>query len=356
MAQKIDGRLAYADLLRAFATIAVIVLHLAGSQITSVSVSSHAWQVFNLYDGLVRWGVPVFVMLSGMFMLDPKRSMPLSRLLLHHCLRILICLLFWGGVYAVADYLLSGGQFSWWGLWQSILAALRGETHYHLWFLYVILGLYLVTPILRAFCRGAGQRDFHYFFLIAFLFACALPAAFYFWPNATAVLQLWYDRLDIQLVMGYVGFYVAGYYLREYTISRLAEAIIYVLGVLGAIITVWGTSVLSHTAGATVDVLYSYFSPNVVAFSVAVVVLFRYVLGVSEERSRRQRLSGVARISFGIYLVHDLFLMLLRHVGLTTLSFSPVASVPLLAALVFLCAFAVAWLLSRIPFVGRYLT
>ena len=32
MAQKIDGRLAYADLLRAFATLAVILLHLAGSQ------------------------------------------------------------------------------------------------------------------------------------------------------------------------------------------------------------------------------------------------------------------------------------------------------------------------------------
>ena len=52
MAQKIDGRLAYADLLRAFATLAVILLHLAGSQMGAVAAGSAAWRTFNLYDGL----------------------------------------------------------------------------------------------------------------------------------------------------------------------------------------------------------------------------------------------------------------------------------------------------------------
>ena len=175
MAQKIDGRLAYADLLRVFATIAVIVLHLAGSQMGAVSVSSPAWRVFNVYDALVRWCVPVFVMLSGMFMLDPHKGLPTTKLFFHNALRILICLVFWGGIYAVGEYMLAGGRFTLWGLWGAILNAFRGNTHYHLWFLYMILGLYLVTPILRAFCRGASRGDFHYFFVIAFLFASLLP-------------------------------------------------------------------------------------------------------------------------------------------------------------------------------------
>lgn len=355
MAEKINGRVAFADLLRVFAAIAVIVLHLAGSQMGVVAVTSQSWQVFNLYDGLVRWCVPVFVMLSGMFLLDPGRGLPLSKLLFHNCLRILVCLLFWGGVYAVVGACAAGGRFTWARFWNAILASLRGDTHYHLWFLYVILGLYLVTPILRAFCRGASQGDFHWFFLLAFLFASLLPISFQLWPNATAVLHAWYDKLGVQLVMGYVGYYVAGYYLRAYTIGRLAEAIIYVLGVLGAVVTVWGTAVLSRGAGGLVDTLYGYFSPNVCAFAVAVVVLFRYVLGVSDERSRRQRLGGVARLSFGIYLVHDLFIMLLRSLGITTLSFAPVVAVPLLSAVVFLCSFAVSWLVSKIPFVGRWI-
>lgn len=358
MAEKINGRLAYADLLRVFASFAVIVCHLASRQISAVAVGSPSWQIFNLYNGLVRWCVPVFVMLSGMFMLDTKKSLPIPKLLFHNCLRILICLMFWGGVYAVVEYCAAGGAFTWAGLGRAVLNALQGNTRYHLWFLYMILGLYLITPILRAFCRGAGRSDFHWFFFITFLFALALPTAFKLWPQAdfVPVLRLWYERLDIQLVMGYVGYYVAGWYLREYTLSRLSEALIYVFGIVGATVTVWGTSVLSHSAGRLVETLYSFFSPNVAAFSTAIVVLFRYVLGVSEERSRRQRLGGVARVTFGIYLVHDLFLTLLDLLGITVLSFAPVASIPLLSMLVFLCSFAVAWIISWLPFVGRWLT
>ena len=356
MAEKVNGRVAFADLLRSLAVIAVIVYHVAQSQMGKVAVTSQAWQVFNIYSGLTRWWVPVFVMLSGMFMLDHKRGLPLTKLFFHNILRVLVALAFWGGVYAVVGYVTSGGRFTWWGLWNAILNALRGNTHDHLWTLYVIIGLYLVAPILRAFCRGASRKDLHYFFVLAFLFASLLPMAFRVWPNSTATLHLWYDRLQVQLVLGYVGYFVVGYYLREYLLSRVAEAIVYVLGVCGAIVTVWGTAVLSRGAGVTVDTLYDSFFPNMVFFSVAVVVLFRYVLGISEERSRRQRLSRVAQISFGVYLVHDFFLMFLRWLDITTLSFAPVAAVPTLAALVFLCSFALAWVISKIPFLGRWLT
>lgn len=356
MAQKLDGRVAYADLLRSFATLAVIVLHLAGSQLGSVSVGSPAWDVFNLYDGLVRWCVPVFVMLSGMFLLDPKRSLPLPKLLFHNALRIFISLLFWGGIYALAELWEAGKPFSWDSVQSALLGVLRGNTHYHLWFLFMILGLYLITPVLRAFVRGAGRGDFLWLFLLCFLFASLLPTAFRLWPNATAVIRVWYDRLSLQAVLGYAGFYVAGYYLKEFTIGRLTEAVIYILGALGAFAAVWGTRVLSLRAGGLDDTLYGYFAPNVVCFAVAVFVLFRYVLGVSEERSRRQSLNTAARVSFGMYLVHDLFLMLLRHFSITTLSFAPALAVPVLAAAVFFASFLVSWLLSKLPFLGRWLT
>ena len=47
----------------------------------------HAWQVFNLYAGLTRWCFPVFIMLSGMFLLD-KRALPLTKLFFHNLLRL----------------------------------------------------------------------------------------------------------------------------------------------------------------------------------------------------------------------------------------------------------------------------
>ena len=47
--------------------------------------------------------------------------------------------------------------------------------------------------------------------------------------------------------------------------------------------------------------------------------------------------------------------MALRQWGITTLSFAPALSVPVLTAAVFLCAFAVAWVISKIPLLGPYL-
>lgn len=353
MGRTIDGRLAYADLLRAAATIAVITLHMAGSQMGAVDVTSSAWNVFNVYNGLVRWCVPVFVMLSGMFLLDPKKGERLSHTALR-ILRIFIALVVWAAVYALANHVATGGALSWAGFKSALWSAVLGNTHYHLWFLYMIIGLYLITPILRAFVRGASRADFHYFFLLTFVVAFLLPTLLRFRPSQTVSLYL--NRLNIHLVLGYVGFYVAGYYLKAYTIGRIAEALIYVLGIAGAFVTVGGTSLLSHRAGALNDILYGYMTPNVAAMAVAVFVLFRYVLGISDERDRRRRMSGVARVSFGIYLVHDLFIMLLRALDITTLSFSPLLSVPVLSAVVFLLSFAVAWLLAKIPFIGPYLT
>ncbi|MEG1878557.1 MAG: acyltransferase family protein [Pseudoflavonifractor sp.] len=359
MTKTADGRLAYADLLRCVASLAVIFLHVCGAAFGDFAIGSGGWNVLNLFDGLVHWCVPIFVMLSGMFLLDPKKALPpLS--LLRHLLRILVALLFWGMVYALADFLLAGGSLSAPSMLSCLKSVLWGNTHYHLWFLYTILGLYLITPLLRAFVRGASRSDFHYCFLLIFLFCSVLFLALRLRPSQTASAWLrscLYLGELAQIGLCYVGYYLAGYYLKNFTLGRLAEFIIYLLGIFGAVVTVWGNRALSlHSGWANLE-FYNYNAPNVVFMAVAVFVLFRYLLGVSEERGRRRSVSAVAKVSFGIYLVHELFLMLLKEWGISAATvLTPALSVPLIALGVFAASFAVAWLLSKIPFLGKYLT
>lgn len=347
------GRLAYADLMRAVAMLAVIVVHLAGSQLGNVPVGSAEFHVLNAYDGLTHWCVPVFIMLSGMFLLDPKHSPSPSKLFFGHILRMLAALAVWGTAYALVTQVSAAG-LSWASVKAALWQVLQGRTHFHLWFLYMIVGLYLITPILRAFVRGASRADFHWFFLLCFVFANLLPTLLRLRPSQT--VSLWVNNLNLHLVLGYVGYYVLGYYLKTYTLNRAAEYLIYILGILGAAVTVGGTAWLSQQRGVFAQTPYNYDSPNIALMSVAVFVFFRYVLGVSEERSRRQRMSSVAQVSFGVYLVHVFFLILLDRLNITVLSIPPVLAVPALTAAVFLCSFAVAWLISKIPLVGRYLT
>ena len=345
------GRVAYADLLRVVAMLAVIVVHLAGSRLGNVAVGSAEFHILNAYDGLTHWCVPVFIMLSGMFLLDPNHSLPPSKLVFGHILRILIALAVWGTAYALVTQALAAG-LSWAAVKTALYQVLLGKTHFHLWFLYMIVGLYLVTPILRAFVRGAGRAEFHWFLLLAFLFASLLPTLLRLRPSQT--MSLWVDNLDLHLVLGYVGYYVLGYYLKTFPLNRAAELLIYLLGVLGAAATVGGTAWLSQQRGQLIQTLYNYDSANVVLMSVAVFVFFRRILGAREKE--HQWVSGVAKVSFGVYLVHVFCLMALDQLNISVLSITPLLAVPLLTAAVFACSFVVAWLISKLPLVGRYLT
>lgn len=233
MARTVDGRLAYADLLRVLATIAVIVLHISAGWLGQTAVGSTEWTVLCTYDALVRWSVPMFVMLSGAFLLDPKKSVNLRDIFFKYILRVLVALLVWGSFYALLDYGHSNWHFTWAGIKSAFGYVLRSQTHYHLWFLYMIIGLYLVTPILRAFVRGASRGTFHWFFALTFVVCSLLPTLQSLWPSQISLPMAWLNKLDIHLVLGYVGYYVAGYYLKNYTLGRLAEFILYILGILG---------------------------------------------------------------------------------------------------------------------------
>ena len=103
MAQKTGGRLLYADVLRIFAAIAVIILHTSSFDWYSTPVSSYEWQMFNIYDSATRWCVPVFLMLSGMLFLNVEKPMPTSRIYLKYIPRILSALVFWGVFYGICN-------------------------------------------------------------------------------------------------------------------------------------------------------------------------------------------------------------------------------------------------------------
>ena len=356
--QSEGGRLVYADLLRVLAMLAVIVTHAAAGWLESLPVGSGDWHALNTWDSLCRWAVPVFVMCSGMFLLDPKKALSWPALFFRHFLRLVTALLFWGVVYHLFHDLLYG-TLSPSSLPRALYAVILGNTESHLWFLTMMMGLYLLTPLLRAFVRGARRSDFHWFFLLYAVFMLAVPL--FLRLRGSQTVAYYADHLHLNFTLSfpplaYVGYFLAGYYLKTYTLGRVAELLIYVLGAAGAAVTILGTALLSRQSGALNLTFYSNLSPNVAAMSVAIFVLFRYVLGVSEERSRRQRVISAAQVSFGVYLSHILFLALLRHFGLATLPIPAAAAIPLLTAVIFLPSFLLSWLLHKLPFVGRYLT
>ena len=137
----------------------------------------------------------------------------------------------WGTAYALVERVQVHG-LSWESVRAALYQVLLGKTCFSPVFLYMLLGLYLVTPVaacLRA--GGQGRGDFHWFFLLVFVFTFLLPTLLRLRPSQT--VSLYQSYLNIKLVLGYVGYYVLGYYLKEYTLSRPAEYLIYCWGSQG---------------------------------------------------------------------------------------------------------------------------
>ena len=156
MEQTGSQRVACYDVLRVAATFAVVALHLSAQHRADTDIYSTAWQAFNLYDSLVRWTVPVFVMISGVFFLAGTQS--LRQILRKNVLRIVTAFVFWSALYAAYAYFFNKCAL-------STAVTLFFSGHYHMWFLFMIVGLYLIVPFLRAIVQD--EKLLRYFELQA---------------------------------------------------------------------------------------------------------------------------------------------------------------------------------------------
>lgn len=338
-------RLGYSDFLRCLATLAVVTLHCAGATLASELPASTRFFVLNLLDGGTRWAVPMFVMLSGMFLLEPEKPMP-TRKWLGHVGRLALAVLLWGGAYALWDARSAHLGLEW--LLEGLISLVAGRLHYHLWFLPMLLGLYLLIPPLRALVRGASRRTLWYLTGLWAVVTVCLNTLYGFFPGGLG--QSWLNMLNLYNLAGYAGYFLLGYLLKTCQIRPRAERSLYVLGLLGLVGTCAGTRALSQYAGAFQDRLYGYLTPNVCLTAAALFLLCRRL-----ELGRGKLWGRLAPLTFGVYLLHPLFLELLQGRGFPSPFWNAAWAVPLQVLAVILPALGLAWLLRHIPRLGKYL-
>lgn len=343
-------RTIYLDCLRLLATFAVVILHVSAGNWYDSDVASTQWQIMNLYDSLVRWSVPVFVMISGVLFLG--RDITLKSLLQKNILRVAIAFVFWSLTYALIQ---GGGRNT---VIDNIISG-----HYHLWFIPMIIGLYLCVPLLRKIV--ADEKQMQYFLVLAVVFNFTLPMVLQvvrdFAPHLiVAVAEAAEEPLgdmNLHLVLGYTGYFVAGYALSKKEISVRGKRWIYAAAIVGVVITVGLNAVLALGSGEATGTYYENCYLNVMATSLGVFVWVKeQVKTKTVPQKAAHWIAKLSSYSFGAYLIHALVIDLLeQHLGLHSLTFHPALSIPLISLLVFVISMAASALLHRIPVVNKYI-
>lgn len=344
-----QGRIYYLDVLRTIACMLVVMLHCAAKYMVCAPGSANFF-TGNLLDSLSRVCVPLFVMISGALALDEERQFTFA-VTKRRVLKLAVFFIFWSAVYClvyrVLTPVLEGGKP---GLGEAAAAFIKG--HVHLWFVYMIIGLYLITPLLRLWVRDENKRAVNYFLLLALVFGSVLPLAvntgLVFNSGFRHIEEILNVRLDLKYVAGYTMYFILGWYLNRYPVRRYRA--LYLAGALGAAVTVLGTLALSLKQGKLCEILYDFTGPFVLAQAAAVFVWVKRACG---ETGENRCVTLVSRLSLGIYGVHVLLISAFYSFLPGLLADRAYFVIPAAFALTFVSSCALSWLMGRLPLLKR---
>lgn len=330
-----DARL---DTLSVVGACGVVWLHVSAVAVnTRPDTASGIWWAANLADAMVRWSLPLFVMISGALLLEsPSERDPLAFYRMRAG-RLLVPLVFWTVFAFVFRYGLLRQPFR---LEPFLSAFMNGVPFYHLWYLYMTLVLMAFTPFLRQFVAASSPRLLQWFLVAAFTLA-ALEVSL-------AALQQKGAASFLSLFLPFIPYFVAGYYYRSIAPQEAVSvwrtlALIVVCGVGVAI----ATGLILPVYGAkTFELTYAYLNPLVIVPAVA--VYRTYMTGsLDAPPSFAPAVRFVAPLTLGVYVMHPFWIVVVGRWGVSATLVHPAIGIPVTTALVFALSLAGAWVLSR---------
>lgn len=345
-------RLFWTDLARTAAIFSVVIVHVAADVITEWGrFSAGWWWAANLYDSFARGCVPFFVMLSGALLLPKEESY--SDFFSRRFRRIFIPCVVWTLFYLGWKKIFYQPNL---GFFEALKLVVNGGVYFHLWFLYIIIGLYLLTPVLREFVARVSRKTLLYFLLLWFLVSCVAP----FWTGLDGKFFHTGLRfsLPMEMAQGFIGYFILGYVLRQTPVENKRGTALVVWS-LSWLICFFGTYFLSRKCGGYQGLLYDNMAPNVVLYTASGFLLFKNAEGwlLSWPRALREWIVRLSGASFGIYLAHMAFLDILikGRLGLTLKGdlFHPAWMIPLTALVVYGASFFTVRAIEKIPVLKR---
>lgn len=347
------GRRVEYDLLRVTACFAVVLLHISNSYWGVVDVNGSDFAVMTVFNSFTRFGVPVFFMLSGLFLLDPGKELS-ARKWAGKIGKLLLSFFLWSVFYAFQSVLFNGILHGWNSvtkdMWSNAFTRLV-MGHGHMWFLLDLLGFYLLVPVLRKICEDTMVLGYFLLLWVFFRFAAGNFLSDVWEGRVMAFIT----SMHLYVFTGYIGYFMGGFFLYKTEIPRRWRYLIYAGGTGGLLFTILKTLADSRRTLEHDDHWCSPSSLNILLFSIAVFVFFKQIR-VPEHANRSGLAAAMAGSTFFVYMVHPFFIEKLNLLGIKVISFPPVISIPVMTVGIFAAAMVLGWLAGKIPVVGKWIT
>lgn len=341
MNSQISKRNVSLDITRLFALCCVVMIHTSSFLVAEFPVGSFEFTVGNVCDSFSRVGVPLFVMISGSLLLDEKRQKSTGDML-RAAGKTLVLLVVWSVIYAVAfevvSPLIHGVEVS---LTSFFKSAVAGQVH--MWYLYMLTGLYIATPFLRSFVKKENKGTVSVYIAVSLLLVFFRPLISMIGAYSETVLYIntVLDKFHAEFFAGYAAYYLSGWYVVHIGFSDKVKKLIYAAGVL----SVAGIIAAVQFTG-DYENMYEY--TNILIFAAGLAVFT--ALNSMKLKKYPKPLELISKLSFGMYIVH---ILINKPAKFLLDGINPVAHLALRFAIVFVLSFVISLALSKIPYVKK---
>ena len=298
-----------------------------------------------IFNSFARICVPLFIMISGYLLLPMKTDY--STFLKKRFTRVSFPFIAFCIFYDI--YFFIKGDIDLKTMFINIPKILvnYGSELGHLWFMYMIMGVYLMIPIFSPWITTAKKEHFYFYFIIWLIASFSCYIHLYF-PQIWGEVY-WNNNTVVQGFIGDFGYAVLGAFIK----LHLKDDNLYILGIILYIVGTAGTmfGFLYRREEATtceeIEVTWKFDSFNVIIATFGVFLLLRKI------ECRNQKIekifNDIALKSYGMYLIHIFFLQLFKYLFDAPNQF-PLWCIFIIAILTFIVSYLVIKAISYIPY------
>lgn len=333
------------DALRVLATFMVITLHVSATYVRgNINNINIYFTLGNFFNSFTRVCVPIFVMLSGAFLIDNPDNQIYGCFYKKTLKNIIVPTLIWSVLYFIYSIIIlvirdtiMAENINMMEYIRPFLAWIKGEPFYHLWYMYMIIGLYIFTPILIKLKDRIGEVKLLKLSFILIVIGMIIEVKInLIWP--------------IKFIQ-YLGYFIIGYSLRRNYKEKCRNPFYFIGGYIIFSLLIFAITEIVVSQSLIQDnklYFYGYLTPFVCGGAICLFVAFINMKGINIY------IGKFSENSFGIYLIHAFILSLIELFLIKDLGkdYNPIWCIPIVSVAIFLVSYKFIEVLKRIKVKG----
>ena len=318
------------DVLRVIAMTMVIIIHVANIYGRRFALISHSSYLVSLiFNTAARVSVPIFLMISGTLLLDREFN---KKKYFQRIKKFIILIIFCDIVYLVWEYLVFGNTYD------KFYTLLYKPYRAHLWYLYTIVLLYAVQPLLRIILNKSNKA----IKIVLLLLWIGLSWA----SKYNHFLAVYFVQF------GYMGYFVLGKYLYDYIKSHDLRKYNIPLIICMIIFCAIGVY-LNYTYSLRYNRFYnSYFAYRTPYIMIPSLAFFTLIISNYQKDSVSKYIMKLSDLSLGVYLFHGIFLDITKKV-FDYPSIDSWFGIPLFTVIIFICSVLAVSLMKKTKLLSK---